>query len=81
MLIGFSLDTTNTDFLRLHAGERWMPVTSKYLIELGAKYITFILPQEELPSRRFPPAFAFLFREPTEPSDPRDRYFSPVSEY
>lgn len=58
-----------------------MPVTSQYMIDHGVKYITFILPQEELPSRRFPPAFGFIFHEPTEPSDPRDRYFSPVTEY
>jgi hypothetical protein len=58
-----------------------MRATSPMMKEHGVKYLTFILPQEELPSRRFPPAFAFLFREPTEPSNPRDRYFSPVTEY
>jgi hypothetical protein len=58
-----------------------MRVTSPMMKEHGVKYLTFILPQEELPSRRFPASFAFLFREPNERSDPRDRYFSPVTEY
>ena len=57
-----------------------MPIASQTMLNHGAKYITFILPQEELASRRFPPAFGFIFREPTEPSDPRDRFFSSVAE-
>mmetsp|Transcript_18 Transcript_18/g.36 ORF Transcript_18/g.36 Transcript_18/m.36 type:complete len:750 (+) Transcript_18:51-2300(+) len=68
---------------RLHAGERWIPIQHSDWRKVGAKYQAYILPLEELPSRRFPPsgAHAFLFREPSDPPDPRDRYFSPVLEY
>lgn len=67
---------------RLHAGERWLPVRSNTERAAGAKYLTFILPYEKLESRRFPKfgCFAYIFREPHEPADARDRYFPLVGE-
>lgn len=68
---------------RLHAGERWMPVTDREELAAGAMYRTFILPYEELPSRRYPAVgcIAYLFRHPNDPPDPRDRYFTSVNEF
>ena len=49
---------------RLHAGERWIPVKSLAEAAAGARYMTFILPYEDLVSRRFPRfgCFAYIFR-------------------
>ena len=49
---------------RLHAGERWRPVKSAVEAAAGAQFMTFVLPYETLPSRRFPKfgSFAYIFR-------------------
>lgn len=68
---------------RLSDGERWVPVCDPVYINGGARYFTFIAPYEELVTKRFSPygCFAFLFREPSQPPDPRDRYFEIFLDY
>ena len=60
----------------LYAG-RWAPVTINALKQAGALYFAYILPNEQLATRKFPAygSFAYLFRQPQHFPDPRDRFF------
>lgn len=63
---------------RLHSAGRWIPTTVEKIRQAGALFFTFLHPNEELSGgTTFPPlgCFAYLFRDPSDPPDERDRYF------
>ena len=62
---------------RIHSAGRWVPTTVEKIRQAGAIYFTFLHPGEQLAGPPFPPlgSFAYLFRDPADPPDARDRYF------
>lgn len=71
------LITSHMHVHRLHSRKRWISTTIQKFRVAKAKYFTFIHPNERLVTRKFPSqgCFAYLFREPDEPSSELDRFF------
>jgi hypothetical protein len=68
--------------LRLSSGGRWVSTTVDKIRQSGAINFTFIHPQEQLVGNTSFPygCFAYLFRQPSDPQENKDRFF-PIIAY
>lgn len=76
-MVGYIYEYISYCLYRLHSASRWIPTTVEKIRLAGAMYFTFLHPGELLGGKVFPSlgSFAYLFRDPEDPPDERDRYF------